>query len=180
MAASMQGHSDCGATGQRDQMASRTELGLPNSQFITRVLQRYWRLSRGLTLGAQAVVVDAQSRVLLIRHTYRPGWHFPGGGVERRETAEAALTRELAEEANIELAGKPELFGLYANFRLFPNDHVALFVVRDWRQPAPPRPNREIAAHGWFERDALPVDINPSTGKRLREVFDGTPRDIMW
>lgn len=153
---------------------------MPNSLIVTKILQRYWRLSRGLTLGAQAAVIDAQDRVLLIRHTYQAGWRFPGGGVEHHETAEAALTRELEEEAAIVLAGKPQLFGLYTNFRAFPNDHIALFVVREWTQPRPPKPNHEIAAHGMFAMDALPADITASTARRLREVFDGGQRDVMW
>ena len=153
---------------------------MPNSLIVTKILQRYWRLSRSLTLGAQAAVIDAQDRVLLIRHTYQAGWRFPGGGVEHHETAEAALTRELEEEAAIVLAGKPQLFGLYANFRAFPNDHIALFVVREWTQPQPPKPNHEIAAHGMFSMDALPADITASTARRLREVFDGGQRDVMW
>jgi ADP-ribose pyrophosphatase YjhB (NUDIX family) len=147
---------------------------------VNKLLQRYWRLSRGLTMGAQGVVIDGDGRILLIRHTYQPGWRFPGGGVERNEPVEAALKRELAEEANIELAAKPELFGVYANFRVFPNDHIALFLVRDWRQPTPPHPNREIAAHGWFTHDEPPSDINPSTARRLEEIFGGAPREALW
>jgi ADP-ribose pyrophosphatase YjhB (NUDIX family) len=147
---------------------------------ITKLMQHSWRLTRGLTLGAQAVVIDAQDRILLVRHTYRPGWHFPGGGVERNETVEAALARELREETGVVLRGRPELFGLYANFRVFPNDHVALFIARHWEQPTTPEPNLEIAAQGFFARDALPGDIGRSSARRLREMFEGEPRSLVW
>ena len=72
------------------------------------------------------------------------------------------------------------MFGLYANFRAFPSDHIALFVVRQWSQPVAPVPSYEIAAHGFFARNELPNDISPPTARRLAEVFDGAPRDIMW
>jgi 8-oxo-dGTP pyrophosphatase MutT (NUDIX family) len=144
------------------------------------MMQRYWRLSRGLTLGAQGAVIDNDGRLLLIRHTYRPGWHFPGGGVERHEPAPVALARELHEEAGVVLSGDPELFGIYANFLSFPCDHIALYIVRSWAQPEPPVPNLEIAAHGFFAPDALPDDINPATERRIREIISGTPREVMW
>ncbi len=151
-----------------------------SSRLITKLMQQSWRLTRGLTLGAQGMVIDAQDRILLVRHTYRPGWHFPGGGVERHETVEAALARELDEEAGVVLKGRPQLFGLYANFPAFPSDHVALFITREWEQPVAPKPNREIAAHGFFARNALPDDIGRSTAQRLREVFEGAPRSPTW
>jgi 8-oxo-dGTP pyrophosphatase MutT (NUDIX family) len=147
---------------------------------LTRALQRYWRLSRGQTLGAQGVVLDGQGRVLLIKHTYRPGWHFPGGGVERKESAVEALRRELREEAGVLLTGEPELFGFYANFRSFPGDHIALYLVRDWEQPQPPQPNYEIAGHGFFAADELPGDIHDATARRLRELLDGARRSHTW
>jgi ADP-ribose pyrophosphatase YjhB (NUDIX family) len=149
-------------------------------KLITKTLQRFWRYSRGLTMGAQGAVIDSENRVLLIRHTYRPGWHFPGGGVEKRETAEDALRRELQEEAGVELTGPPELFGLYANHRMFPGDHIALYVVRSWRQSRVPVPNAEIAEQGFFALDALPDATAPATLNRVLEIRALRARSPLW
>ncbi|MEL7050031.1 MAG: NUDIX domain-containing protein [Pseudomonadota bacterium] len=140
---------------------------------IQRLLQSYWRMSRPMTLGAQGCILTPDNKVLLIKHSYRAGWHFPGGGIEKRESALEALRRELFEEANVECTATPELFGIYSNFEFFPGDHIILFVVRNWSQPSPPKPNREITHHGFFAMDELPADIHKPTARRLAEILDG-------
>jgi ADP-ribose pyrophosphatase YjhB (NUDIX family) len=145
-----------------------------------RVLHFYWRFSRGLTLGVRAVVIDGSGKVFLVMHSYVPGWHLPGGGVEIGEAAAVALARELREEGNIELVEQPTLFGVYFNRRISRRDHVALYVVRAFRQDAPPQPNHEIVAHGFFAPNALPAETTGATRNRLAEVLNGRPPAELW
>ncbi len=137
-------------------------------------------MTRSLTLGTQGVVFDQAGRVLLIRHTYRPGWHFPGGGVERNETVRTALGRELMEEAGIELTGEPTVHGIFSNFRSFPSDHIMIYVAREWRQLSVPKPNSEIAEQGFFTLDALPEGTIGAVRRRLAEIVDGAERIETW
>jgi len=137
------------------------------------------RYRRALTLGVRAVVFDGGNRVLLVKHSYTPGWHFPGGGVEPRETIAEALARELEEESGVALAGEAELFGLYLN-RRSQRDHIAVFVCRQWKQVRQPKPNLEIVDCRFFPLDALPEDITAASRRRLAEILRGAPRSADW
>ncbi len=150
------------------------------NRMIMRLLQPYWRLTRGMTLGAQGVIFDTEGRVLLVRHVYRPGWFFPGGGVEWNETVEQALARELMEEAGIKVTGTPRLHGVFANFDKFPGDHIALFVVREWRRLAGHKASAEIAESAFFTRSGLPEDTDAATRRRLAELFEGRESGRSW
>ena len=119
-------------------------------------------------------------RIFLVKHSYVDGWHLPGGGVEAGETMLQSLARELMEEGNIEITGTPVLHGAYFNARTSRRDHVALFVVRDFRQESPHSPNREIVATGFFTIDALPAETTPATRARIAEVLHGAPVPQWW
>ncbi|MCL2452910.1 MAG: NUDIX domain-containing protein [Alphaproteobacteria bacterium] len=145
-----------------------------------RVFHFYWLWARGMTLGVRGLVIDQDERIFLITHTYVPGWHLPGGGVERGETLIEALARELVEEGNIEFLEPPQFYGFYFNARASRRDHVALFIVRSFRQDQWPVPDHEIAAHGFFARDALPADVTAGTRARIEEVFQGAQPSPYW
>ena len=147
---------------------------------VNRLMHFYWRFSRGLTLGVRAVVLDGDGRVFLIKHSYAEGWQLPGGGVEAGETLREALARELAEEGNIELTGPPALHGIYFHPFYSNRDHVTIYVVRDFRQSAPPIPDREIVAHGFFPLDGLPPDTTAGTRARIAEVTADKPASERW
>jgi ADP-ribose pyrophosphatase YjhB (NUDIX family) len=54
--------------------------------------------------ASRALVIDASDRLLLFRgHTAdgSPGWYAPGGALDRDETYESALIRELREETGL-------------------------------------------------------------------------------
>ena len=139
-----------------------------------RIHQALW-WTRAVTLGVRALVIDGRS-VFLVQHTYRSGWFLPGGGVERGESPEAAIVRELREEGGILCAERPILHGFYLNKR---HDYVACYVVRQFAR-ATPAPELEIADAEFFPVDALPDGTSPATRARLSELLRGQPISDTW
>src|SRR5690349_8540696 len=82
---------------------------------------------RGLSVGVRGLVWNEAGELLLIKHSYLPGWHFPGGGVELGETVHEAVARELREEGGVDLLAPPRLIGVFHNAKWTRGDHVAFF-----------------------------------------------------
>ena len=144
---------------------------------VAYVHHRLWWM-RATTLGVRAIVLDGE-RVLLVRHTYVPGWFLPGGAVDRGESAEAAAIRELREEAAIVCHERPVLHGFFRNLAHSRRDHVACYVVRHFSH-APRKPDWEIAEAAFFPVAALPDGTSRATHARLAELFDRRPIAEDW
>jgi ADP-ribose pyrophosphatase YjhB (NUDIX family) len=147
---------------------------------LRRAFHLYWLIARGMTLGVRAVVLDGDNKVFLVRHSYVAGWHLPGGGVEIGETFHEALRRELVEEGRIELTAEPALHGLFFNGHVSRRDHVAVYIVRQFRQDRLPEPNHEIVECGFYDAGALPADTTQGTRLRIAEVLDGAAPIATW
>jgi ADP-ribose pyrophosphatase YjhB (NUDIX family) len=145
-----------------------------------RLLHWGFLLTRPMSLGVRAIVIDADDRVLLVRHGYVSGWHFPGGGVEVGETCLTSLARELEEEARVAIEAPPVLHGIFFNNQTSRRDHIAVYVVRSFRVLGERPPNWEIAEARFFPRLALPEGTTRATLARLAEVFDSASPSERW
>jgi ADP-ribose pyrophosphatase YjhB (NUDIX family) len=145
-----------------------------------RLLHWSFLLMRPVTLGVRAIVVDADERVLLVRHGYASGWHFPGGGVEAGETCAEALARELKEEAMVVIDGEPLLHGVFLNTQSSRRDHVVVYLVRTFRVIGARTPDWEIKEARFFPRSGLPEGTTAAARARLAEIFDSAPLSGYW
>ncbi|MCP5081532.1 MAG: NUDIX domain-containing protein [Alphaproteobacteria bacterium] len=143
------------------------------------VLHPWFRLTRGLTLGVRILVQNPQGHILLVRHTYSPGWLLPGGGVERGEIAIEAAAREVLEETGVSVTQPLKLIDVYNNDAIFPGDHVLLYLGQT-DSPASQKGNLEIAEARFFAPTELPEDTTAGTIRRIREMLDAAPAAGHW
>jgi 8-oxo-dGTP diphosphatase len=122
------------------------------------------------TVTTGAVILDAQGRVLLLRHRFRPGsgWGIPGGFIQPGEQPEAALRRELREEIGLEIE-RADLAFVRALERYQQIELIYRCSVRGEFQLRP----AEVEHAAWFETSKLPAGLSPDQRSLLERALQG-------
>ena len=131
-----------------------------------------------LLLVAAVALVDGDGRVLLAQ---RPQgkmlaglWEFPGGKVERHETPEAALIRELKEELGITVS-EPGLIPLTFASHAYPSFHLLMpvYACRRWQGDMTAHEGQALA---WVGAEGLSAYAMPPADEPLKETLPGLLR----
>lgn len=128
--------------------------------------------------GVNAVVEDENGHVLVVRHTYLPGWHLPGGGVNTGEPPSQAIIRELREEIGLTQSAAPELMGVFTRKLVWIGNVIALYRVRDAKYKF--KRNVEIIEMKFVDPANPPDGVAPGTKRRLLELANNTPPSHYW
>lgn len=117
------------------------------------------------------MILDAQNRVLLVRHTYgQLNWELPGGASEPGESVVDTALREVHEETGLEAVAE-RLAGIY-----YDGENDAHHFVFRCRAPAgvatPSSP--EISACEYWPPNALPRPLTDFTVRRIEDALAET------
>jgi 8-oxo-dGTP diphosphatase len=110
-------------------------------------------LAPSFTVGSICIIERDGGELLLVRHSYRDRWGFPGGLLSRGEAPPDAAMREAREECDVDITitGEPAVVVDPDARRV-----DVIFPCRtsepDHARPMPP----EVTDVGWFAPDALP------------------------
>jgi 8-oxo-dGTP pyrophosphatase MutT (NUDIX family) len=125
-----------------------------------------------------AAIVWQGGRIVLVRHSYKSGWLFPGGAVDRGEAPAAAIIRELQEEIGLSQSAPPRLWGVYTRSWLWATNLILIYEVADAAFEF--RPNWEIRELLLAAPDAPPPGTGPAIRRRLQELLGNAPRAERW
>lgn len=148
------------------------------SRLFSKLLHLRSRIFSGKVLSVRAVCFNDVGQIFLVRHTYTPGWHLPGGGVNNGSIPEHALRQELSEEGGLELTSAPKLLAVFLNQRASSREYVLLYKcnVRQQRTVS----SLEISEGKFFDLNKLPTDIDRPTLKRISEEISGHFSSAIW
>lgn len=125
-------------------------------------------------IGAQAVILDPQGRVLLQFRSWPPGWEPPGGHVAPGEDPAETVRRETEEECGLPVEILRRV-GHY-HFRGIRTGTDAVYLAR----PAggAPRRSREALRLAWVAPDRLPSATFPWFRRRIADATAGDESEV--
>lgn len=115
-------------------------------------------------VGVNMVVLDAQQRVLLLKHVFHPQapWGLPGGWLHRNEDPKVGALRELEEETGLTAVVKKILVLEYDQRPA----HIGIVYLARV-EPGALTLNGEILEADWFELSDVPTQVTAGTAKAL-------------
>lgn len=131
-----------------------------------------WLVHDKFMVGVAGVVRDADGRVLLLRHRFWKsyGWGLPSGYMERGETPEEALAREIREETGYEIKDVKPL-RLAGGFKTRIEVYFEAKIAGGTRAID----GKEVITAAFFRPDALPEELLPSQRAAIAEALTLSP-----
>jgi len=121
-------------------------------------------------IGAAAVILDSEGKVLLVKHSYgKNNWDLPGGKGEDNESAEETAKREVLEEVGLEVQIE-ELTGVY--YEASYDMHHFVFIAKNGNNQMPQPSSPEILECRYCSIDELPKPISDFTCKRIEDALN--------
>ena len=129
---------------------------------LQRLRKLVWRVT-GRPAGAHAIALTSTGMLVLVKLRYASGWRPPGGGINKGETAEHAVLRELTEEIGMIKHGAVE-----TDLVIGDPAGDGVFIVRDVEYN--PRWSIEIESVAEFDPSRLPLDVAPRARRWIDQV----------
>jgi 8-oxo-dGTP diphosphatase len=118
-----------------------------------------------------AVIRDKNNQILIAQRAIKKHqggkWEFPGGKVEKDESAQQALTRELDEELGIQISLISSLIQIhhdYSDFVVF----LDVYEVREWQGKAYGKEGQPIR---WVDIETLQHYAFPVANESILEAL---------
>jgi 8-oxo-dGTP diphosphatase len=130
-----------------------------------------WVLNAKLAAGVTAVIHDESGQVLLLEHAFRGRypWALPGGWMQRGESPEAAIQREVREETGLDVEIEDVL-----DARTFREGRLDV-IYRCRVTGGVIRSSSETPRWQWCGPDAYPPGTDPYSVELIRLAGLGEP-----
>ena len=126
---------------------------------VSPIRKFYWFIFRPKTKGVKCMI-QWQDKILFVRISYaHKGWTVPGGGVDKDETFEQAVRREVKEEVGI-ILGEVKMFREYITTKEYKIDTVQCFWSKVERSDFK-IDNTEIVEAKWSDINNIPEPHRP-------------------
>lgn len=143
-------------------------IGLP-------IVRLYWFIFRPKTSGVKCVI-ENNGKILTIRNVYgKRRWTFPGGTINKNETPENAVRREIKEEVRLDIVDI-RFLGDFLSEVEYKKDRIYCFSAKSSQAELNIRKS-EILEANWFLPNELPQPFGP-VAQKIKELYDKSESKI--